>query len=95
MCIRDRPKADLFKTLYRKTSAITRKSERFHFYLRIFDTKNPVQSAERIFQVVEMLADHGEMGLMEISTALGLHKSTVHRLLTVSYTHLKRFRAQA
>ena len=45
------------------------------------ETKNPVQSAERIFQVLEMLADHGEMGLMEISTALGLHKSTVHRLL--------------
>ncbi len=44
-------------------------------------TKNPVQSAERIFQVVEMLAEHGEMGLMEISAALGLHKSTVHRLL--------------
>lgn len=43
--------------------------------------KNPVQSAERIFQVLEMLADHGEMGLMELSTALGLHKSTVHRLL--------------
>ena len=41
------------------------------------ETKNPVQSAERIFQVMEMLADHGEMGLMEISTALGLHKSTV------------------
>ena len=36
------------------------------------ETKNPVQSAERIFQVMEMLADHGEMGLME----------------TVSYTHL-------
>lgn len=35
------------------------------------ETKNPVQSAERIFQVMEMLADHGEMGLMEISTALG------------------------
>ena len=44
-------------------------------------TKNPVQSAERIFQVAEMLAEHGEMGLMEISAALGLHKSTVHRLL--------------
>lgn len=43
--------------------------------------KNPVQSAERIFQVMEMLADNGEMGLMEISAALGLHKSTVHRLL--------------
>lgn len=45
------------------------------------EVKNPVQSAERIFQVMEMLADHGEMGLMEISAALGLHKSTVHRLL--------------
>ncbi|MBQ8278995.1 MAG: IclR family transcriptional regulator [Roseburia sp.] len=44
--------------------------------------KNPVQSAERIFQVLEMLADNGEMGLMELSVALGLHKSTVHRLLT-------------
>ena len=43
--------------------------------------KNPVQSAERIFQVMETLADHGEMGLMELSTALDLHKSTVHRLL--------------
>ncbi len=45
------------------------------------ETKNPVQSAERIFQVMEMLADNGEMGLMELSAALGLHKSTVHRLL--------------
>ena len=45
------------------------------------EDKNPVQSAERIFQVLEMLADNGEMGLMEISAALGLHKSTVHRLL--------------
>lgn len=45
------------------------------------ETKNPVQSAERIFQVLEMLADNGEMGLMELSTVLGLHKSTVHRLL--------------
>ena len=45
------------------------------------ETKNPVQSAERIFQVLEMLAENGEMGLMEISAALDLHKSTVHRLL--------------
>lgn len=45
------------------------------------ETKNPVQSAERIFQVMELLADQGEMGLMEISAALNLHKSTVHRLL--------------
>lgn len=46
------------------------------------EEKNPVQSAERIFKILEMLADHGEMGLMEISAALSLHKSTVHRLLT-------------
>lgn len=45
------------------------------------EAKNPVQSAERIFQILEMLADNGEMGLMEISAALDLHKSTVHRLL--------------
>lgn len=45
------------------------------------ETKNPVQSAERIFQVMEVLADNGEMGLMELSATLGLHKSTVHRLL--------------
>ena len=45
------------------------------------EEKNPVQSAERIFQVLEMLAENGEMGLMELSAALGLHKSTVHRLL--------------
>ena len=45
------------------------------------ESKNPVQSAERIFQVLEMLAENGEMGLMELSAALGLHKSTVHRLL--------------
>lgn len=45
------------------------------------ETKNPVQSAERIFQVMEVLADNGEMGLMELSAMLGLHKSTVHRLL--------------
>lgn len=45
------------------------------------ENKNPIQSAERIFQVMEMLADNGAMGLMDLSTALGLHKSTVHRLL--------------
>ncbi len=45
------------------------------------EVKNPVQSAERIFRVLEILADNGEMGLMELSTELGLHKSTVHRLL--------------
>ncbi len=38
------------------------------------EMKNPVQSAARIFQVMEMLADQGEMGLMELSTALGLQR---------------------
>ena len=46
------------------------------------EAKNPVQSAERIFKILEVLAEGGEMGLMEISAALSLHKSTVHRLLT-------------
>ena len=34
------------------------------------ESKNPVQSAERIFHVLEMLAENGEMGLMEISAEL-------------------------
>lgn len=45
------------------------------------ENKNPVQSAERIFGVLEMLADTGPIGLMDLSTRLELHKSTVHRLL--------------
>ncbi|HHV10622.1 MAG TPA: IclR family transcriptional regulator [Clostridiales bacterium] len=45
------------------------------------DVKNPVQAAERIFGVLETLAVTGPIGLVELSTRLGLHKSTVHRLL--------------
>lgn len=44
-------------------------------------TQNPIQSAERIFKVLETLAVSGPMGLMELSSHLGLHKSTTHRLL--------------
>lgn len=47
----------------------------------IKDIKNPVQSAERIFRVMETLADTGAIGLTELSDRLGLNKSTVHRLL--------------
>lgn len=43
--------------------------------------KNPVQSAERIFGVLEALAETGPIGLIELSAKLGLHKSTAHRLL--------------
>lgn len=46
------------------------------------DIKNPIQSAERIFLILETLAQNGPMGLMEMSNCLGLHKSTVHRFLT-------------
>jgi DNA-binding IclR family transcriptional regulator len=45
------------------------------------EIKNPVQSAERIFGVLETLAETGPIGLVDISTKLELHKSTVHRLL--------------
>lgn len=43
--------------------------------------KNPIQVSERIFSVIEYLALNGAMGLQELSTALGLNKSTVHRIL--------------
>lgn len=42
---------------------------------------NPVQSAGRIFSVLEMLAYEGPQGVTELSKALDLNKSTVHRLL--------------
>ena len=44
--------------------------------------KNPIQVAARLFQVIELLAEHGPMGIMEISASLGFHKSTVHRLVS-------------
>jgi DNA-binding IclR family transcriptional regulator len=46
------------------------------------EVKNPVQSAERIFGVLETLAETGPAGLMDLSSRLSLHKSTVHRLLS-------------
>lgn len=44
--------------------------------------KNPIQSAERIFNILELLADRGELGLLELSQELALNKSTVHRMLS-------------
>lgn len=43
--------------------------------------KNPIQVADRLFQALELLGENGSMGLMEVSAALGLNKSTVHRVL--------------
>ena len=44
-------------------------------------TTNPIQSADRIFAILEALADHGSMRIIDLSEQLELHKSTVHRLL--------------
>ncbi len=45
------------------------------------EDQNPIQSAGRIFQIMEVLSAGGSMGLLEISNQVGLSKSTVHRLL--------------
>ncbi|HHU71627.1 MAG TPA: IclR family transcriptional regulator [Clostridiales bacterium] len=45
------------------------------------ETKNPIQSAERIFNILEYVAHNGPVGVVEIGNALELHKSTVHRML--------------
>lgn len=45
------------------------------------ETKNPIQSAERIFSILEYVAHNGPVGVVEIGNALELHKSTVHRML--------------
>lgn len=44
-------------------------------------TKNPIQVAEKLFLVIETLAENGAMGIMELSGSLGYHKSTTHRLV--------------
>ena len=44
--------------------------------------KNPIQVAERLFQVIERLAENGPMGIMDLSAELGFHKSTTCLLYT-------------
>lgn len=44
--------------------------------------KNPIQVAEKLFHVIELLSENGPMGIMDLSNSLGFHKSTVHRLVT-------------
>lgn len=46
------------------------------------EQKNPIQVAGRLFQVLELLAEEGSVGLMELSATLGLNKTTAHRILT-------------
>ncbi len=45
------------------------------------ESKNPIQSAERIFLILETIAELKSAGLMELSSRVQLHKSTVHRML--------------
>lgn len=45
------------------------------------ERKNPVQSAGKIFKIIETLSKTGPIGLVELSNMLGLHKSTAFRLL--------------
>ncbi|PRX49051.1 IclR family transcriptional regulator [Prauserella shujinwangii] len=46
-------------------------------------TTSPVQSVDRAISVLELLARSGEAGITEIAGELGVHKSTVSRLVSV------------
>ena len=45
------------------------------------ENKNPIQVADRLFGALEFLSQRKAAGLMEIARALGLNKSTMHRIL--------------
>lgn len=45
-------------------------------------SKTTVQSVERTLDILEALADRGEAGIAQLSHQVGLHASTVHRLLS-------------
>jgi IclR family transcriptional regulator, acetate operon repressor len=42
-----------------------------------------IQSVDRAISVLELLAEHGQAGITEIADELGVHKSTVSRLISV------------
>ncbi len=46
------------------------------------EQKNPIQVAGRIFDVMELLAESGSIGLMDLSGELGLNKTTAYRVLS-------------
>lgn len=45
------------------------------------ENKNPIQVADKLFLTLETLTSQGALGLQDLSTQLGLNKSTVHRVL--------------
>ncbi|MBV1757357.1 MAG: IclR family transcriptional regulator [Dethiosulfatibacter sp.] len=52
------------------------------------DTINTVQSVDRTINIIEVLSNHRDgLGLTELSQIIGLHKSTVHRLLLTLISH--------
>lgn len=53
---------------------------------RTEDMKETVQSVVRGLTILEIVAEHGEIGLTEISTLSNLNKATVHRLLSTLIT---------
>ena len=46
------------------------------------ENKNPIQVADRLFLVLETLAETGPAALADLCRHLELNKSTVHRLLS-------------
>lgn len=52
------------------------------------DSINTVQSVDRTIAIMELLSTHQDgLGLTEVSQLIGLHKSTVHRLLLTLIHH--------
>lgn len=49
--------------------------------LIFMETKNPIQVTDRLFLVLETLAETGPVALADLCQRLDLNKSTVHRLL--------------
>ncbi|MFI3213003.1 MAG: IclR family transcriptional regulator [Eubacteriales bacterium] len=45
------------------------------------EEKNPIQVADKLFAVIETLAELGSCGLVHLSKEVSIHKTTVHRIL--------------
>src|ERR1700733_1797774 len=46
-----------------------------------------VQSVDRALTILDILAQHGELGVTEIAASLGVHKSTAFRLVSALEQH--------
>jgi DNA-binding IclR family transcriptional regulator len=50
-------------------------------------TASQVQSVDRALTILDILAQHGELGVTEIAASLGVHKSTAFRLVSALEQH--------